>query len=116
MTAHLANLINAVVLIAMSLWAYLGSVEPSLTALIPAGFGAALLACAPGVRSHNKAIAHVAVLLTLVVLVALYMPLSGALARGDDMALIRVGAMAATSVLAMVFFVKSFIDARRRAG
>lgn len=113
MKAGTANLLNALVLIGVSAWAYFASGAASFTALIPAGFGLALLACTPGVRSENKIIAHVAVLLTLIVIIALVMPLRGALARGDMMALVRVGLMLAASVVAFIAFIKSFIDARK---
>ena len=43
----------------------------SPTALIPVGFGVILLLCTIGLKKENKIIAHVAVLLTLVILVAL---------------------------------------------
>ncbi|MEM9063596.1 MAG: hypothetical protein AAGD13_24315 [Pseudomonadota bacterium] len=113
MTAPIASLINAAVLIICSAWAYLTAETGSLTILIPAAFGVALLACNPGVKAENKVIAHIAVLLTLVVLVALIMPLRGAIGRGDGLSILRVVAMMATSAFAMVFFVKSFRDARR---
>ena len=114
MKAHTASLINAIVLILMSAWAYLGASEPSLTALIPAAFGLILAACYPGVKSENRIVAHLAVLLTLVVLLALIMPLRGAISREDSMAIFRVGLMLASTLMAMVFFIKSFIDVRRR--
>lgn len=113
MNAAVANLINAVVLIAVSAWAYVASDAPSLTALIPAAFGVALVLCTPGVRAENKVIAHVAVLLVLIVFVALFMPLGGAFGRGDGAAILRTVIMMATSILAMVFFIKSFRDARK---
>ncbi|MEM7058501.1 MAG: hypothetical protein AAF557_12980 [Pseudomonadota bacterium] len=113
MTAHAASLLNAIVLIVCSAWAYLTAETASLTILIPAAFGIALIACYPGVKVENKVIAHIAVLLTLVVLVALVMPLSGAIGRGDGLSILRVAAMMITCVLAMIFFIKSFIDARR---
>ncbi|MEM6734357.1 MAG: hypothetical protein AAF658_22525, partial [Myxococcota bacterium] len=90
MKAHTASLLNALVLIAMSAWAYLSSDSPSATALSPAGFGAVLLLCFPGVKSENKVIAHIAVVLTLVVLLARFMPLFGAIGRGDALAVVRV--------------------------
>lgn len=113
MNAHTASLINAIVLIVMAAWGYLSSETPSLTALIPVAFGALLLACYPGVKAENKVIAHIAVLLTLIVLVALFMPLRGAIGRGDMLAIVRVAIMMASTAMAMVFFVKSFIEARR---
>lgn len=113
MKAHTASLINALVLIGCSAWAYFIGGGASFTALIPAAFGFALIACYPGVKVENKVIAHIAVLLTLVVLVALVMPLLGAIERGDGAGMFRVVLMMATSVFAMVYFIKSFIDARR---
>ncbi|MEM1380096.1 MAG: hypothetical protein AAGH41_05660 [Pseudomonadota bacterium] len=116
MKAHTASLINALILIACSAWAYLASDTPSITALIPAFFGAGLLLCVPGVKAENKVIAHIAVLLTLVVLLALFMPLRGALGRGDTVAILRVVLMMASTAVAFVFFIKSFIDARKARG
>ncbi|MDJ0979034.1 MAG: hypothetical protein QNI87_10930 [Erythrobacter sp.] len=113
MKAPTANLLNAFVLIAMSAWAYLSSVTPSLTAVIPGVFGMALLLCQQGVMRENKLIAHVAAGLTLVVFVALIMPLRGAFARGDTLAILRVAAMMATSWFAMIAFIRSFIAARK---
>lgn len=112
-SAPLANLINAFALLVMSTWGYIASDNPSLTALIPAGFGIALLICQPGVKTENKVVAHIAVLLTLLVFIALFMPLNGAISRGDTLAVVRVGVMLATSLLAIVAFVMSFIAARK---
>jgi CDP-diglyceride synthetase len=113
MSPAIANLINAVVLIALGLMGYFTSESPSKTAFIPVGFGVALLACYPGVRNNSKVVAHVAVVLTLIILLALVMPLRGAIDRGDTAAIIRVCLMFAAGVLAMVAFVRSFIAARR---
>ncbi|MEM7492468.1 MAG: hypothetical protein AAF296_03745 [Pseudomonadota bacterium] len=113
MKAHTASLLNALTLIAMSAWAYFASETPSVTALIPAAFGVALILCLPGVKSENKIVAHIAVVLTLIVFVALFMPLRSALGRADTVAIIRIGLMMATTALAFVFFIKSFIDARK---
>jgi len=113
MNAASANLLNGIVLIAMSLWGYFSSESPSPTAFIPAAFGAIFLICTPMIRKHNKVVAHIAVLLTLLVILALFMPLKGAMGRGDNMAMLRIGLMIATSVLAMIAFIKSFRDARK---
>ena len=113
MKAHTASLINAITLIALGAWGYFGSETPSATALIPPIVGVILLLCNPGVKSENKVIAHVAVLLTLVILIGLVMPLKGAIGRDDTPALIRVIVMMATTVFAMVYFVRSFIEARK---
>ena len=113
MKAHTASLINAIALIALSAWGYFTAASPSLTALIPAAFGVLLIACYPGVKAENKVIAHIAVLLTVLIVVALFMPLQAAIGRSDTAAVVRVAIMLLTSVVAVVFFVKSFIDARR---
>lgn len=112
MNAYTATLLNGIVLIAMSGWAYLDSGE-SVTALIPAFFGVAFLAMSPGVKKHNKVVAHIVAVLCLVVIIALIMPLMGTFERGSALGTVRVLAMMATSVLAMVMYVKSFIDARK---
>lgn len=113
MKAHIASLINSISLVVLGLWGYLASDTPSMTALIPVIFGAILLACYPGVKKENKVIAHVAVVLTLLILFGLVMPLRGAIGRGDGAAIARVAVMLITTILAMVYFVKSFIDARK---
>ena len=107
------SLLNALVLIVLGLCGYLLPEDPSKTALIPVAFGVILLACNPGVRKHNKAIAHVAVLVTLLILLGLAMPLMGAIKRSDGAAIGRVSVMLITTVLSMFVFVRSFIDARK---
>ena len=113
MKAHTASLINAILLIILSAWGYMDSESPSVTALIPAFVGAALLVCNPGVKKENKVIAHIAVLLTLIILIGLFRPLMGVIERGNTMGILRVGIMLISTVVAMIYFVKSFIDARR---
>ena len=112
-TPALASLINAITLIVFGAWGYFASGDASFTALIPVGFGVVLLALNPGVKKENKVIAHIAVVLTLLILLGLVMPLKGSLGRGNMAAVIRVGAMMLTTVFALVVFVKSFIDARK---
>ncbi len=113
MKAPIANLLNALTLILLGGWGYFGSDTPSNTALIPVVVGAILLACYSGVKSENKMIAHVAVLLTLLMILGLAMPFKGAIGRADTMAVIRVGLMIITGVLAMLAFIKSFKEARK---
>ena len=106
-----ANIINSVCLIVMGLWGYFEVSSP--TALIPVGFGTILILCTQGVKKQNKVIAHVAVLLTLVILVALAgMRLPKSIEKGG-LGLVRVFSMIGTSVLSMVYFVRSFIAARK---
>ena len=108
-----ANLLNAAVLIIMGLWGYLGSESPSATSLIPIIFGGIFLLATPPFKKENKIVAHIIVLLTFLLIIALIMPLRGAIGRGDTMAVVRVGLMLATSILALIIFIKSFVDARK---
>lgn len=114
MKASFYNILNSIVLISLGLWGYFDVQAP--TALIPVGFGVILLLCTIGLKKENKIIAHVAVLLTLVILVALVgMRLPKSLDSGGVglFRVIAMIAMIATSVLSMVAFVLSFIKARR---
>jgi uncharacterized membrane protein (UPF0136 family) len=111
MNAFKANLINSITLIIIGFWGYFES--SSITALIPVVFGFILIVCSKGIKSQNKLIAHIAVLLTLIILVALAgMRLPKSIDSGV-LALFRVLSMIATSTLAIIFFIKSFIDARK---
>ena len=112
MNAYTAHLINSVALILIGGWGYFAT--SSNTALIPVIFGVVLLSLSNGVKLENKAIAHVAVVLTLLVFVALVAkPLMSAINDGDTLGTVRVGIMSLTSLLALIFFIKSFIDARK---
>ncbi|MEM1411989.1 MAG: hypothetical protein AAGH19_06465 [Pseudomonadota bacterium] len=114
MKPHVASLINALVLFGASAWAWFGSDMASTTALIPTFFGIVLIACLPGVKAENKIVAHLAAVVTLLLLVALIMPLRGAIGREDTTAILRVSLMMASTAFALVFFIKSFIDVRKR--
>ena len=111
MNSFKANIINSIILIAVGLWGYLES--SSGTAIIPVLFGWVLLFCSPGIKKENKVVAHIAVLVTLVCLLGLFMPLNGAIERGENIGVARVSAMISSSVFAMIFFVKSFIANRK---
>jgi hypothetical protein len=65
------------------------------------------------VKEENKIAAHIAVLLTLLILGGLVKPLLGALDRNSGLAVMRVLVMMASTVLALFFFIKSFRDVRR---
>ena len=111
MNSRIGNLINSTSLILIGLWGYLS--VSSVTALIPVAFGIGLILCDSGLKNHNKLIAHIAVSLTLIILLALIgMRLPKSISDGG-LGLIRVILMISTSVLAMIYFVKSFIDARK---
>ena len=54
----------------MGLWGYFESESKAITALIPVIIGTILLLVNKGVKNENKALAHVAVLLTFLILLA----------------------------------------------
>ena len=111
MNAHKSNFINSIVLIALGIWGYFDT--GSNSALIPAGFGLILIACSNGVKNQNKIVSHLCVLLTMVILIALVgMRLPKSLESGG-IGLFRVLVMISTSSLAMIYFVISFINARK---
>ena len=114
MNSTKANLLNSIILIVVGGWGYFDGDGKSMTALIPVMFGVVLLLCNNGIKNQNKVIAHLAVLATFICLIGLFMPLNGAIERGNDLAVVRVSAMIASSVIALIFFIKSFIEARRK--
>lgn len=111
MNAQNTSLVNALLLIGLGLWGYFDST--SNTALIPVIFGIGILACNPGIKKENKIIAHIGVLLTLFVVLGLGMALKGSIERGNTLAIIRVGIMILSSIVALIYFIKSFRDARK---
>ena len=119
MKAHTASLYNALALIGFSLWGYFSSTNWTFwplelkTSLIPFFVGIVLLALNTGVKTQNKVVAHIAVLLTLVILFGLIKPLMGAFGRSDSMAIARVAIMLVSTVIALVAFIKNFKEARK---
>jgi len=107
------NLLNALTLVVFGSWAFFTSVTPSVTALIPVFAGIILILITPGFRKGNRVLAHVAVVLTFLILLGLIKPLTGAIGRVDGLGITRVLVMMITSLAAMIIFVKSFIDARK---
>jgi len=111
MNASKANLINSISLILLGLWGYIDS--SSTTALIPVIAGGILLANTNKIKEGNKLIAHLSVILTIVILVALIgMRLPKSIDQGG-IGLYRVIGMISTSSIAVLYFIKSFIDNRR---
>ena len=119
MKTYQANLINGLTLILMPLWAYLtykGTVakpEPPITALIPLFLGVILFLCNNGLKKENKVIAHIAVAVTLIALLGLFMPLKAAISEDRTLSVVRVVIMLFTGMLAMITFVRSFIANRK---
>ena len=64
---------------------------------------------------NNKIIAHVAVVITLIAIAGnATKPLMSAIEEGRNLGIFRVSLMILTSVVAMITFVKSFIEARKK--
>ena len=110
---HIVSLIHAVSLILLGAYGYLNSDNPSITALIPVVFGIILIACNKGVKNQNKVIAHIAVLMTLLIILGLFMPLRSSFGRDDAGAIIRILIMLITGILALGSFIQSFRNARK---
>ena len=113
MKASTSSLLNAIILISMGLWGYFESESKAITALIPVIIGIILLLVNKGVKNENKVLAHVAVLLTFLILLGLIKPLMGAFERENAYAIVRVLLMIISSLWAMISFIKSFISARK---
>lgn len=97
----------------MPVGGYLLKDAPSITSLIPAGFGLLLLACHQGIKHQNKRISHIAVVLTLFIFLLLIMPLRFVIRKEDTIGIVQVSAMMITSLFALIIFIKSFIKARK---
>ena len=115
MKAATANLVNAIVLIAAGLYGYFGIAAAdgshSLTALIPAAFGILFLAMQKGVANHNKVIAHVVVVLTLLLLVMCIMRFAKVQDWVDKKYVFLVCII--SNAVALIAFIASFIEARK---
>jgi len=124
MKTEQSNLLNSLTLITVGLWGYFDVSDYDLsvitsfehwTALIPVVFGFVLLLCHKGVKNNSKLVAHIAVVVTLLIFIALVgkrLPIS--IEQGGA-GLFRVIAMSLTSFLAMITFVKSFTANRKKS-
>jgi hypothetical protein len=113
MKPYFINLLNAIILIVLGCWGYFASDTPSVTALIPVIAGVILVVITPGFKKGNRVLAHIAVTLTLLILLGLIKPLTGSIGRSDTNGIARVLVMMISSLVAMICFIRSFINARR---
>ena len=113
MKVYVVSMLNAIVLILLGLWGYLGSQTPSPTALIPVFAGIILLSLIRGLKAGNRVIAHISVLLTFVLLIAFIKPLTGSIGRADSGAIGRLVIMMISCAVSMVYFIRSFIAVRK---
>ena len=103
--------LNAVTLILIGVVAYF--IKGSPTALIPAVFGIFISICFLTYDKNNKVVAHICLVLMLLVFGSLFMPLKARIAANDLSGMLRVGAMQAVTLYAMVCFIVSFVRARK---
>ncbi|MFT5896269.1 MAG: hypothetical protein ACI8VW_003152 [bacterium] len=115
MKPYQATIFNAAVLVVFGLWAYLNvaAESRSMTILIPVIFGVILALLVPTFKKENKIVAHAVAGLTLLISIALIMPLVGSIGREDMVAVFRVGVMMAASLFALVVYIKSFMAVRQ---
>ena len=119
MKVHKINFINSLILMIFGLWGFIDVNTPipatgmSMTALIPVIFGFILLLCSKGIKNRKKVIAHMGVLVTVSILIGLEKPLGSQIEKGG-IGLFRVSIMMLSSLTALVFFVRNFIDNRSK--
>ncbi len=115
MKPYHANLIASATLIIFGSWAYLNmdAATRSMTVLIPVFFGLALAICSPWLKQQNKVVAHIVAVLTLLIALALIMPLRSTIGRADPDGIFRVSCMMVASLFALVIYIRSFLDVRR---
>ncbi|MFT5710847.1 MAG: hypothetical protein ACI8QT_001547 [Halioglobus sp.] len=115
MKPYQATILNATVLVVFGLWAYLNvaAESRSITILIPVIFGVILALLVVPFKKENKVVAHVVAGVTLLISIALIMPLISSIGRENMEAVFRVGVMMAVSLFALVVYIKSFITERR---
>jgi len=114
MNTNKANIINSISLILMGLWGFLD--VSSATALIPSVFGVLIFMCfflSNKSKKLNLIFSHVAIVLTLLILFALIGTRLPKSIEDGGLGLLRVLIMLGTSLLSIVIFIKSFIDARK---
>jgi hypothetical protein len=108
------NLINAISWVLFGTISYFSTSITSFTAFIPVVAGIILMLLNRGVRSGSKIPGHIAVILTIIILVGLVKPLLGAIDRGDQLVSVMIIIMMLTGILSMAAFVKEFISVRKK--
>lgn len=112
MKPHVASAINAFTMVALGFWGW--KEGGSATAMIPVLLGVLLLPLNNGIRYESKIVSHVAVVITLLAVMGLTMALMGTIKREQTVPIVRVSIMLITAVIALITFIKSFIDARKK--
>jgi len=108
------SMMNAFVLMTLGLWGYLGSENPSPTALIPVFFGALLVSFVQKLRYGSKSYLRLSLILTVFILIALIKPLMGAFDRANSAAIYRIVFMMVSCAITAGSFVRKFIKLRNK--
>ena len=111
MNTKKANLINSISLILIGFWGFID--VSSITALIPSIFGVLIFICYFLSRKNQKLnliFAHIAVLLTILILIAL---IGTRLPKSLDEGGLGLIIMISTCSFALIVFIKSFIESRK---
>jgi len=107
-----ATLTTSIILIFMSILSY--TIKASPTALIPLAFAVLMLICYYFYDKNNKVFAHIILVLLIFVFIALFMPLNKRIDAGDIWGIFRVSTMQLASFYAIICFISSFIEARKK--
>lgn len=105
--AHIVLMINAMVLIIVGILSYMTSGVKSYTALIAPAVGIILLVFYSHVKNGNRNAAHAAVVLTLLITLALIVPI---IRTGSIYAII----MMVVSFIAVIYYVMGFIERKKQ--
>ncbi|NEW82703.1 MAG: hypothetical protein GZ094_10100 [Mariniphaga sp.] len=114
MKVYLVSMMNAFILMVLGLWSFLGSENPSPISLIPIITGAFLLSLIRGLRYGSKPMAHISMVLTFLILIAMIVPFISALGHNDSAAAYRIGFMMVSCSIAIGFFVSKIIRVRKK--
>ncbi|CAN5517586.1 hypothetical protein BH10BAC5_BH10BAC5_24280 [soil metagenome] len=105
--AHIVLLVNALVLIILGSISYITADVKSPTALIAPAVGIIMLLFVGSVKRGNMKSAHAAVILTLLIALALIIPV---LRTGNIYAVI----MMSVSLIAVIYYVTGFINRKKQ--
>ena len=107
MVPYKANILASVILLVFGIWGYLDS--NSNTALIPVAFGLLFLLATVPFRQGNRIVAHIIVVLTFLLVLALLKPLFGAINDGRTMAIVRIGIMIGACLYALAIYTSKIL-------
>jgi hypothetical protein len=112
-TIFRVTLINAIVLVALGLWGYLAKSEPTTDAtLIPMAFGLVFGIALPLYQEENRLISYLFLVLTLLLTIALWIPMVRAYQAEQTSELIRLSLMVLSCCLALFYYLVAFLRHR----